>query len=285
MPKEKFIFLCLITLTFLIGIASAENQTEISNTDISVELKGISLYNFFPTETKVGDVQFSIQIKNEGNETINNIIALVSGRGFSSYDIVPIDSLSPGERSYIIAYGNLRESGNITLTLRIDRKIFYKNITVTDPNERVLSNAEEEQKKLENISQQIEELKTEYASLELEISEKKDQDYDVSSIKLDDLKKFLRDAETSVFSKNLNGAISNLRLAEEEYNYQKNKRDTARTVPTINKIKDYAIIFSAIAGSILAFFAIYELLIRKSMNLARFGKNVAVKVIKKKPVA
>ena len=216
MPKEKFIFLCLITLTFLIGIASAENQTEISNTDISVELKGISLYNFFPTETKVGDVQFSIQIKNEGNETINNIIALVSGRGFSSYDIVPIDSLSPGERSYIIAYGNLRESGNITLTLRIDRKIFYKNITVTDPNERVLSNAEEEQKKLENISQQIEELKTEYASLELEISEKKDQDYDVSSIKLDDLKKFLRDAETSIFSKNLNGAISNLRLAEEE---------------------------------------------------------------------
>ncbi len=274
MLKRGFI-LCLVISLFLIGAVYAEES------EISTE-SGISLINFFPTEAKVGDVQFNIQIKNGGNETMNNLIAFVSGRGYSSYDIIPVDSLAPGEKSYILVYGNLKESGNETLTLRIDREIFYKNITVENPDEEVITDFERERVELENVSQQIEELKGKYASLELEISDKKDNGYDVSKISLDDLKKYLRNAEASVLDGNLKNANSNLKLAMEEYEYQKSKLDAAKAIPTINKIKDYAIIFSAIAGSILAFFAVYELLIKKSITLAKAGKDVATKVIKRK---
>jgi len=264
----------------LVGIVSAEDQTS----EDSAELKGISLLNFFPIETNVGDVQFNIQVRNDGNETINNIIAFISGKGYSSNNIVAIDTLSPNEKSYIIVYGNLKEGGNITLTLRIDREIFYKNITVENPNEGAASNAEKEQEELGNISQQIEELKGKYASLELELSDKEDNNYVVSDISLDDLKKFLRNAEASILEEDLKNAKSNLKLAIEEYEYQKNKVDSVKPIPTINKVKDYALIFSAIAGSILAFFAIYELLIKKSINLARAGKNIAARAIKRKQV-
>ena len=270
------IVLCLIISIFLIGIAFAEESDALSESD------GISLVNFLPTETKIGDVQFNIQIKNDGNDTINNLIAFVSGRGYSSYDIVPADSLAPGEKSYILVYGNLKESGNVTLTVRVDREVFYKEITVENPDEEAITDAEKERKELENISLQIEELKGKYVNLELEISDKKDNDYDVSKISLDDLKKDLRNAEASVLDGNLKNAKSNLKLAIEEYEYQKNKVDTAKSVPTINKIKDYAIIFSAIAGSILAFFAVYELLIKKSITIVRTGKDVATKMIKRK---
>jgi len=268
--------LCLIISLFLIGTVYAEES------ETSTESTGISLVNFFPTETKIGDVQFNIQIKNDGNETINNLIAFVSGRGYSSYDIVPADSLAPGEKSYIMVYGNLKESGNVTLTLRVDREIFYKNITVENPDEEDVTDAEKERIELENVSQQIEELKGRYASLELEISDKKDNGYDTSKISLDDLKKYLRTAEASVLDGNLRNANSNLKLAIEEYEYQKDKLDAAKAIPTINIVKDYAIIFSAIAGSIIVFFTVYELLIKKGVMVARAGKNAAVKVIKRK---
>src|SRR3989344_6026234 len=141
------IVLCLIISIFLIGIAFAEESDALSESD------GISLVNFLPTETKIGDVQFNIQIKNDGNDTINNLIAFVSGRGYSSYDIVPADSLAPGEKSYILVYGNLKESGNVTLTVRVDREVFYKEITVENPDEEAITDAEKERRELENVSQ------------------------------------------------------------------------------------------------------------------------------------
>jgi hypothetical protein len=291
MQKRGISCLFLIISIFLFVIVSAENITDTNltenqsanlNVSIPIEMDEIYLVNFFPTETEVGDVQFNIRVRNDGNDTLNNIIAFISGKGYSSYDLVSIDSLAPGEKSYIIVYGNLKESGNINLTIRIDRQTFYTNISVINPNEQALNDAEKEQRELENISQQIEELKSKYASLELEISEKNENDYDVSSIKLDDLKKYIRNAEASIYTKELKDAKSNLNLAIEEYDYQKNKVDNAKLVPTINKVKDYAIIFSAIAGSIIAFFAVYELLIRKSLVLARLGKSAVVKVVRKK---
>lgn len=267
-----FILLLVFFGIFLSSIYAQENisRNETNKTNITienislVEIKDIEIIKFFPKEVKAGGVQFSIRVKNNKNQTLENVFAIIKGKGFSTYDVIPIEELVYNERDYIFVNGNLAESGEINLTIIIGKNIFYQQITVFDVSKKEQENEKEENlQRLNEVSQELEELKKNYIDLELEISEKKDNNYDVSSIDLEDLKKYIRNIESGVITKNFNEAEVNLKLAKEEYNYQKNKVDNAKLISILTRIRENALIITTFISTILAFFALSELLKKK----------------------
>ena len=120
--KNKEVIFALV-LFILLSSATAD---DVSNETI---IEDITITNFIPKEFKLGDGQFSIQVQNNKNETLDYIIAIVSGKGFSTYETIPIDVLDSGDKSYIIISGNFKEAGNINLTIKINREFFYPHYT------------------------------------------------------------------------------------------------------------------------------------------------------------
>jgi len=106
-----------------------------------------------------------------------------------------------------------------------------------------------------------------FNELEKNLSNKKENNYDISSVSLNGLRDYIKNAESDLLAENSQQANINLKLAFEEYDYQKNRLDSTKKIPAVSKIKDYAIIFSTFAGAILTFFALYELLKKKSTNI------------------
>jgi hypothetical protein len=266
---KKIVF---FVLAFMIIFLAAGVHAELNDTT-NQTIPDIILNDFMPKEVQMGDVQFNLQIENNKNETITNIFAFISGRGFSTYDIVPIDSLPQGEKSFIFISGNVKQAGNISLTIRINDETFYQNITVIDPvNETAqkleeLRLAQEKEQQIQNISEQLDKLKIDLKNLEEDLTEKGNNDYDVSGIKLDYLKNYVRSIQADILTGNVNDGRVNLNLAAEEYASLKESLDSTKKIPFINKLKDYALIFSTIAGSIITLFALYELLKKKREHI------------------
>ncbi|MEK6871397.1 MAG: hypothetical protein AABX16_00670 [Nanoarchaeota archaeon] len=267
---KREIFFIAVCLLFASSVFAQEtipdgNESIKSENASTQHAAALEIIKFFPKEIALGDVAFNIQIKNNRDLTLENVYAFISGSGFSTYAVIPIDTLGPFEKDYIFVNGNVKESGQINLTVRIADYVFNQPIFVVDTTADINTTSEEtNQKKLIVLSEQLEQLKKNYSELELEISEKRDMDYDVSGIDLEDLKRYLRDVESFIFIGDAGSASVNFKLANEEYRYQKSKVDKAKIIPVLTRLKENALIFSAIFGSILAFFALSELLKQKS---------------------
>jgi len=237
-----------------------------------------------PQEIRLGDVQFNLQIQNNQNETAKNIIAFVTGNGFSTYNMMPIDSLAPGDKSYIFVYGNLKQAGNITLTVKVNDIIFYQNITVIDPNalsdQQKLDELQAEQEKeqqIKNISDQLNILKQNFTALENELTDKQGNNYDVSLVNLNILDNYLHNIQADILTGNVNDALVNLNLANEEYLTQKNKLDNAKSLPFINILKNNVLLFSTFAGAVITIFALYELFKRQKKGVEEISKKIREK--------
>ncbi len=294
-----FIIIFLILLNIVVAeenITSTENQALITNeinetnltTEVIPEIEDISLKNFIPKEFKLGDAQFSIQIQNNKNEIISNIMAFVSGKGFSTYDVTPIDYLEAGEKGYILVNGNFKESGLIELTIRINQYIFSQNVTILGESQKDLERAEEllkqqeeKKKNLEDLSSKLDVIKQNYSALEAQLAEKKKNNYDITGISLEELKRYLRNTQASILGEHVEDAKVNLGLAMEEYTTLENKIANLRKLPKITRFREYAIIFSAIAGSIITLFALYELLKKKSTAVVSTITTIKQKTEKK----
>ncbi|MFA5259164.1 MAG: hypothetical protein WC979_06660 [Candidatus Pacearchaeota archaeon] len=258
------------------------NISEITNT--SVPNISISLINIIPRSFNLGDTQISIRVQNNDQVAKKNLAALVSGKGFATYDVIPIDILAPGERDYILLLGNFREAGNLTLTIRIDDNVFKEEVSVIDQYLIEQQNQEAENKQiLANLSVEFLILKQNYTFLENYYYAKKEDNYDVSKVSLDQLKIYIRAVDSSILNEDIKNAKSNLKLASDEYVDQKTKLDSATTISIITRFKENAVFFSAIAGAIITFFALSELLKRKSENLVQtINRNKDSKLSKKK---
>jgi hypothetical protein len=244
------------------------NET-INVTQNVTSLPPIEIKNFFPTTFKPGDSQLNIYIQNNG-PVLNNLGAFVEGTGYSTYNVVPISTLETNGKNYIIVTGNFRESVKINLTITINGEKFYQEITVTsDKTEQVVTD-------FGNISIQLDELKRNYDLLEQKTAEKKSAGYDISKISLTELKGFIRNAETAVLTKNAENALVNLKLATEEYNYQTKKLDSSTKIGLMGKLRENAVLFSTIAGAIVTFFTLYELLKKKSSKIVEKVQTVKV---------
>ena len=258
------------------------NLTDDSLNNLAIPSQEILFKNFFPKDFKMGDVQFNIQVQNKKNDSLSNLIAFVTGRGFSTYDVFPVD-LDPDERGYILISGNFRESGAITLKIIIENNVFYQNVTVIDEKNATeqdlerLRNEEEQRNLLMNLSNQIEELKNNYNALELELEQKAEDNFDASKVNLNDLKSYIRSAESLILEENANKANINIKLAFEEYEIQKNKLENLKSKSIIARIKENALIFSTIAGALITFFTLYELLKRKSEKVVSATSRAIIK--------
>jgi hypothetical protein len=285
---KKIIFLigAIVFLYFVnLGTIIADENSTNNNSNIitnSATNADIKIIDFLPKEVYVGDIEFNINVKNNENYTINDIGAYVTGKGFSTYEIITIDYLLPNSTSYILVFGNLKESGNITLTVKIGNKEFHENImvkntTIQIDEEKQKLEEEAKKQKLFNLSIELEELKNKTNSLETELSIKKDNNYDISSINLNLLRGYIANIQTGILEKNVEKADISLKLADDEYDYQKSNLDNSKKIPTINKLKDYAIIFSTLAGAIITFFALSELLKRKGEAITTTVKKMPIK--------
>jgi hypothetical protein len=283
----KRAILPIILTIFIFSLAGIYAQEgEITNPVVvnnpSETIPNLNLTNFMPKEVKLGDVQFNLQIQNNLNETATNIIAFVVGTGFSTYEMIPIDSLAVGDKSYIFVYGNLKQAGNITLTIKINEEIFYQNITVldTDSDKQKLEEIQKEQEieqQIKNISDSLAVLKQNFTYLENLYEEKEGKNYDVSSVNLNTLDNYIHNIQADILIRNVDDANVNLNLANEEYILQKNKLDNVKKVPFITLLKNNAVLFSTFAGAILTFFALYELLKKKKEEVKEISEKLAEK--------
>lgn len=269
---------------------TVDNETTLfdSGLDETITIEEISFKNFIPKEFKLGDVQFSIQIQNNRNEAINNVMAFVSGKGFSTYDITPIESLESGEKGYILVNGNFRDSGQINLTIKINSYTFLQTINVLGESQEDIKRAEElarqeEERKriLADLSLKLSTLKQNYSELESILLEKEKKNYDIKALSggLEELKKYIKGAQASILGEHVEDARINIELAFEEYNNIESKINELKKLPRIIKVKEYTIIFSTIAGAIITFFALYELLKKKGTTSVGIIKE---KIEKKK---
>jgi len=267
-----------LVLTLSFSSALDENLTNTTNTtDTNITqtnttltivqnitiLPPLVLKSINPSSFNVGDVQFNIPIYNQGNETLKNLIPLLSGSGFSTSNIIPIDELSPGSTGYFLVLGHFSNSGNIELSIKVNSQTFYSNITINQLATTSSASSIASQELLQNQTLQLSDLKKIYNLLDQEQTEKAST-YDVSKINLADAKKYLRDTEAAILTQDTTKAQANLALALEEIKYQQDKMSKVIPISTVDKLKSNAGTFSAIAGALVTFFAVYELLKKKS---------------------
>lgn len=256
--------------TILINDTNITNSTNSTNVLSDILTDNLVLTSLFPKDAKVGDAQLNIQVQNVGDVEIKNIIAIVSGRGYSTYNVVPIDSLKTGEKSYVIVSGNFREEGIIPLEIKINNQIFYQNVSVVNPDakteEQNLEAESQKKNQIAELSSKLESLKQNYSALEKEVEDKKGT-FDTSEVSLSDLKKFMRDAEADIMAGDLQNAKININFAMNEYNDQLSKFEHLKKVPLLTKLRENAVLFSTIAGALITFFALYELLKKKKEHI------------------
>jgi len=260
--------LVLLIVFFAIGFSTAENITdnstiELNNTNITIiDTPKILLTGIIPKQTEIGDVQILIQIQNKNNETLSNPAIFISGNGYSTYEITTIDDLAPNEKGYFVVSGNFKEIGEINLSIKINKESFYQIITIT--NKAGIEQEVIDQEKISNLTIKLNSLKEQYNNLSNAISERKKNNYDVSSIFLTDAKEYLRNAETNLITESVISATANLQLAEEEIKYQTTSLSKTEKIPFMETLKQNILPFSVIAGALITFFALEELLKKKS---------------------
>ena len=258
--------------TLVPGEVSVQNDTNL----IDNLTETLVILDFIPKNFKTGDVQFNIKIQNNHSIVLNNIVPIISGKGFSTYNVVPIASLQPGEKDYVIVSGNFKESGTITLTIKIGEEIFYQDLIVEDIVEKELEKEKEDKKGiLTNLSLQLLDLKQKYYQLESNYFDKKDRDYDLSNVNLDEIKSYIQDIEIDLINEDIKGSTAKIKLAYESYENQKKKLEISKQKSSLYKLKDYSLIFSTIAGAMITFFALSELLKKKSKKVVGTIKKVS----------
>lgn len=254
------------------------NETNLTSEHVTV----LTIKNIIPRNFEIGDAQFSIQVENNQNETLENIFARITGDGFSTYETIPIDTLESFGKGYILVSGNFKKAGKITLIIKINSETFYENVSVAQEASSEDVQVEQEQKaKLENLTLELNLVEEKYNSIEQEINNKKENGYDVSQISITDFKKYLRNARSGIFASDVQEAELNLKLAEIEYDDVKELVDNAKKTSIFTKIKENIVFFSAIAGAILTFFTLYELLKKKKEKLETTLKEISAKKKKK----
>ncbi|VVB80015.1 Uncharacterised protein [uncultured archaeon] len=295
MKKIRFIIVAFALMFFFASVYALENDSIVMNNTsnstvndsisanqtnqttpivTAVQQRTVDIKGFFPSNVKIGDAQLNINVQNLGDTELTSLGAFVSGEGFSTYDMIPIDSLKSQEKSYILVSGNFRKAGEINLTIRINQEVFYRTVNATDSSAVLV----QMNKELEDrVNRQYADLKENYTTLESAVSSKKGEGYDVSGISLSDLKSLIRSAQENILSSNFNEAAVKLGLAQDEYETQSAKLLTLNKISLGQKLKDNAVLFSTLAGAIITFFTLYELLKKKKENIKQTIKSIKIK--------
>jgi hypothetical protein len=284
---KKIFILSLVLLVFLYVVAAQEGD-ESSNIMINNEInETISITDFnlikvFPIEMSIGDTQLNLQIENIGNTDLNDVGALITGQGVSTYNIEPIELLKPGEKGYIWLLINTKQAGNIILNVKIKNKIFTQEIKVIDPNARTEKGIDLE--KLNLLNDELSNLTKLYGTYDSEYKNKKNEGYDVGGISFNDVKNYIRNAQVYSTKKDVENLEANIVLIKSELNDIKNNLDNT-VIPQVtitDQIKNNLPLISGILGTIVTFFAVWEILKKKKESLKKSVKTLDKKKNNKK---
>ena len=222
----------ILSLVFLLSlyIVSAQENNESSNITVNETNETISITDFnltkiIPNEMNIGDTQLNLQIENTGNTDINDISALITGKGVSTYNIEPIDILHPGEKGYILLWISTKQAGNINLNIKIKGKVFTQEINVINPNAQGEQGIDLE--KLNTLNNELTNLTKLYDQYEQDYKKKKDAGYDVSGISFIDVKSYIRNAQVYSTKKDVVNLEANIVLIQAELEDIKTNLDSA----------------------------------------------------------
>ena len=270
---------------------TAANET-IDNQTIEPNITKIvdfNLTDLSPGRAPLGDVSLDIEIKNTGNVILENLVPVIIGIGFSSYDTMPIESLKANETGHIYVTGNFAKEGNIQLNIRIKGKTFKKTIIVeSGKNETKLKEIEQQkQDALQALTIELGAVKSDYSKLSDDTKAKKEK-YDVSELTLDDIKKFIIEAEAALATDEARKANASLILAKEEIVNQRSILESAKKKPFFDLFRNNLLLISTTLGAIITLFAFVELMKKKKegvyKKIKEFKINNDTKIVVEKKV-
>ena len=161
----------------------------------------------------------NLEIINSGTAPLENLGAIVTGKGIAVTNIEPIDRLEPGQQGLIIVFLSASQPGVIQLNVRILNKDFKGNIRVVDPQAVVIAaqKATEIQKTKEKtaaLNAKLENLSKTYEDYDHEFIEKSAQQYIFPTMSFADAKQYLRTAQAALTKGDLSEAEANMVLVE-----------------------------------------------------------------------
>ncbi len=268
-----------------------EDQKEATN-ETNMTLTTTEIVDFIvtvtPTEATQGDVILTVNVENNGTVPLSNLIPVITGKGFSVYNVVPIEEAAPGKIATSYVLGQFSDPGNITLTIKINGKRITQTVAVEGSAQQSAEELEATKKEaLAALSGQIEHLEKNYEQLESMLQEKQD-DYVLADVKLDKLKEYIRTAQSRMLAGQVKEANMSIILATTEYADVKNTVEHARKKSFFDKIRNNILLISSLAGAILTLFAFFEFVKRKQHGIYkkikefRVDKNTKIEVHKKK---
>ncbi len=252
------------------------NETN-ETTEVIIEelFSDFSIIGISPTEAKNGDVLFSIEIKNTGTLPLEELTPIVTGFGFSTYNIIPLQKLSVNEKGYAYVYGvidttDFDAAKNFSLSVKIKEKkeifvinlIGIENITVDDTTVDDINMQQE----LQNLSDQLTLFEAEYAELEEQIKEK-EEDYYVNDITLADLKEYLTKTRYHILAEDYSQANITLILSRKEIEDIHYRLEHVKKKTLLDIMKDNILLISTFAGAVITLVTFYEFVKRKQAGI------------------
>lgn len=272
------------------GTESTETTNQTNSTSTPEE-RMLDITDFIitltPTEVKQGDVILTITIENNGTVALQNLIPLISGKGFSVYDVVSIKEVAPAETASAYVLGHFSDAGTIALTIKMNEKTETQTVVVSGTSENEEEREAAKKEALKTLSTQIEQLEEDFAVLENTLEEKQEK-YVLNDVDLNVLKEYIRTAHSHVLAGKVEEANISIILAQTEYEDLKNKVDTAKKKSLWDILKDNVLLISTLAGAILTLFAFIEFVRKKQAGIYqkikefKVDQNTRIEVHKKK---
>lgn len=248
----------------------------------------ISFIDFFPKKFDLGDVQLNVLIQNTGNVPLHDVSGIVTGDGISTYDVVPIDKLNPGEKNYILLFISTKKSGDIPIVFKILDKLYKTKLTINNPDAVVDTEKKQmEEEALHNRTVQLGDLMQNLTKTLDSVEEgyyvKKGQGYDIHTTP-EDAKTYLRNAQASFAKRDLDNTEANLVLLQSELSDLQKSLDTAvKQKPSINdRLKDNVPWITALLTGVIAVITITERFKKKSDALKEKLHKVEAQLRKRK---
>ncbi|MFC1722626.1 hypothetical protein ACFL0V_00650 [Nanoarchaeota archaeon] len=228
--------------------------------------QSVGLIDVRPGNVLVGDVLMKVTLQNTGNVALEDISLVIVGTGFTSHDVAPIAVLEPEEEAEVLVAGHFSKAGDVLLTIKWEDMRFYETIEVVSPTRaEVQATKEAEEKELEVLQVEVEALIDLYDALGEAVYEKHES-HDLSQVQLDDLRRYIFNAETALNSKESDQANISLMMAKREYQDQKGKLDKAPELSFATKIKTNAQVIGAILGTIIALITLFGMFGRPMLD-------------------
>ena len=239
-----------------------------------------------PTTINKGEEQLNIVVRNTGNVALQNIEAQVTGYGITTQETFSIETLLAGEKDYTFTKIVAEQSGTIDLVVKIyvNGSLLAQDIAELIVLEDAVVEVVEEVNTFNTTAatQQLNETRNMFNTLEKQYYEKEKQDYLLYGIDedLDDIKEYLRLAQVAIieanakeFEKNILAAKSGMETAEADLTRAEKEEKTI-----LELLSENLALIGSLLGVLISAITVW------SMTKVHLKKTKIVNIIKGKQI-